>query len=74
MIKQLSRKFTKLEIQESKLQSEFNKKINDSELKNHNLQTNILNQIDDEIILDYVWDNLSDDIWDAVREQENPYD
>ncbi len=68
------RKFTKLEIQESKLQSEFNKKINDSELKNHNLQTNILNEIDDEIILDYVWDNLSDDIWDSVRDQENPYD
>ncbi len=69
-----TRKFTKLQIQESELQSEFRKKMNDSELKNHNLQTNILNHIDDEVILDYVWDNLSDDIWDSVRDQENPYD
>ena len=34
----------------------------------------ILDQIDDDVILDYVWDNLMDDIQDMMRDASEPDD
>jgi hypothetical protein len=34
----------------------------------------ILDQIDDDVILDYVWDNLMDDIQDMMNDASEPDD
>jgi len=36
--------------------------------------TKILDQIDDDVILDYVWDNLMDDIQDMMNDASEPDD